>query len=375
MPTMLLGREEHMKLARYMTLVDRNGVTSYRYNPPADAVEAGVVKRESLGTSLVDAINYCNEQNELMDEWRQHHRYLKHLTDKSTVNDLTKSYVNSLEHSRLGVKTREDYAYYLKQWYQDRTAGQVLLHTRIGSLTTPMCQQIYETHAGNSVSLANHSLAVYRLLFNYAIRNGFCTFNPFTAVKKQSSKPRRVTWENNQVKQFLAAAFESFDTRSLGLLVYTAYCSAQRLGDMRLLTWSDYNVDTGVMSLTQSKRRAKVSIPLPQDLQQMLRQQHNELSWQRYMFPTTRTVGGVLQPYSLQGLAKAGRLLMDKAGISNELQLMDMRRSAVTEMIGAGVPLTNVMAVTGHATPSSLTPYIRHTLKSATVAQQMRGMI
>jgi len=53
-----------MKLARYMSVVDRNGVTSYRYNPPADAVEAGVVKRESLGTSLVDAINKASEYND-----------------------------------------------------------------------------------------------------------------------------------------------------------------------------------------------------------------------------------------------------------------------------------------------------------------------
>ena len=364
-----------MKLARYMQLVDRNGVVSYKYAPPADAVEAGVVKRKALGTNLVDAINYCNEQNDVLDEWRKEHRYLKHLTTKSTVLDLVKSYINSIDYSKLSPKSKEDYVYYLKRWAGDKATHTTLYASRLQDLTTPSMQRIYDLHAAHSISLASHVLAVYRLLFSYAIRNGFTTFNPFTAVKKQTSKPRRVTWENEQVKQFLTVAFESFDTRSLGLLVYTAYCAAQRLGDMRLLTWSDYNVETGVMSLTQSKRRAKVSIPLPQDLQQMLRQQHKELSWQQYMFPTTRTVGGVLQPYSLQGLAKAGRALMDKAGLPNELQLMDMRRSAVTEMIGAGVPLTNVMAVTGHATPSSLTPYIRHTLKSATVAQQMRGMI
>lgn len=364
-----------MNLARYMQRVDKDGVTYYRYNPPADAVEAGIVKRIKVGTSLVDAINYCNQQNDLVDEWRQHYRYLKHLTDKSTVNDLTKSYVNSFEHSRLGIKTRSDYAYYLKQWYQSRTAGQVLLHTRLGSLTTPMCQQIYDTHASNSISLANHSLAVYRLLFSYAIRNGFCTFNPFTNVKRQTDRPRRTVWTNAQIKQFLAAAFESFDTRSLGLLVYTAYCSAQRLGDMRLLTWSDYNIETGVMSLTQSKRRAKVSIPLPHDLQQMLIQQHKELSWQKYMFPTTRSVRGVMQPYSMQGLAKAGRVLMDKVGLPSELQLMDMRRTAVTEMVSVGVPVSNIISLTGHATVHSLTPYMKATLSSATVAQKMRGMI
>lgn len=363
-----------MNLARYMQTVDRNGVVSYKYAPPPDAVEAGVVKRKALGTSLVDAINYCNEQNDVLDEWRKEHRYLKHLTTKSTVLDLVKSYINSIDYSKLSVKSKDDYVYYLKRWASDKATHTTMYKSRLQDLTAPSMQRIYDMHAAHSVSLANHVLAVYRLLFSYAIRNGFCTFNPFTAVKKQTSKPRRVTWERDDIKDFMTASFSKFETRSLGLLVYTAYCAAQRLGDMRLLTWDSYNVDTGVLSLTQSKRRAKVSIPLPQDLQQMLKQQHAELGWQQYVFPTTRTVVGVLQPYSLQGLAKAGRAIMEQAELPTELQLMDLRRTAVTEMVMAGVPLTNVMSLTGHATPSSLTPYVRHTLKSAAVAQDMRDL-
>lgn len=363
-----------MNLARYMTRIDRNGVTSYRYNPPADAVEAGVVKRESLGTSLVDAINKASDYNDVLDNWRKEHRYLKHLTTKSTVQDLVKSYTNSIDYAKLSPKSKEDYVYYLKRWAGDKATHTTLYNSRLQDLTTPAMQRIYDLHAAHSISLASHVLAVYRLLFSYAIRNGFTTFNAFTAVKKQTSKPRRVTWERDDIKAFMTVAFASFDTRSLGLIVYTAYCAAQRLGDMRLLTWDSYNVDTGVLSLTQSKRRAKVSVPLPQDLQQMLKQQHAELGWQQYVFPTTRTVVGVQQPYSLQGLAKAGRSIMAQAGLSEELQLMDLRRTAVTEMVMSGVPMTNIMSLTGHATPSSLTPYVRHTLKSATVAQDMRDL-
>ena len=363
-----------MKLARYMTIVDRNGVISYRYNPPADAVEAGVVKRESLGTGLVDAINKANEYNDVLDNWRKEHRYLKNLTTKSTVIDLVKSYINSIDYAKLSVKSKEDYRYYLKCWAGDKATHTTLYASRLQDLTTPSMQRIYDLHAAHSVSLASHVLAVYRLLFSYAIRNGFTTFNPFTAVKKQTSKPRRVTWEREHIKAFMTVAFSKFETRSLGLLIYTAYCAAQRLGDMRLLTWDSYDVDTGTLSLTQSKRRARVSIPLPQDLQQMLKQQHAELGWQQYVFPTQRTVAGTLQPYSLQGLAKAGRVIMEQAQLPEDLQLMDLRRTAVTEMVMAGVATTNIMSLTGHATPSSLTPYIRHTLKSATVAQDMRDL-
>lgn len=358
-----------MNLARYMQHVDRNGVVSYKYAPPADAVEACVVKRKALGTGFVDAINYCNEQNDIMDEWRKEHRYLKHLTTKSTVQDLVKSYINSIDYAKLSPKSKEDYVYYLKRWAGDKATHATLYASRLQDITAPMAQRIYEGNAAHSVSLANHVLAVYRLLFSYAIRNGFTTFNPFKAVKRQTDRPRRVVWEREHIKSFMSVAFSSYETRSLGLIVYAAYVAAQRLGDMRMLKWSSYNLETGVLSLEQSKRRARVSIPLAKDLQDMLRQQHAEVGWQQWMMPTSK-----MQPYTLHGLSKAGLLVMERANLPKELRLMDLRRTAVSEMVGAGVALTNIMSLTGHATPQSLTPYVRHTLKSATVAQDMRDL-
>jgi site-specific recombinase XerD len=81
------------------------------------------------------------------------------------------------------------------------------------------------------------------------------------------------------------------------------------------------------------------------------------------------------KPYSLQQLSKAGKVVMQEAGLPDELQLMDLRRTAVTEMVSVGVPVSNIISLTGHATVHSLTPYMRHTLQSSTVAQKMRGVL
>jgi integrase len=357
------------KLARYMQLTSNN---KYRYNPPRDAIEAGIVKCVSLSSDFAEAITFCNNQNELLDEWRKEHRYLKNLSSKSNINDLIKSYSNSLEYSKLSVKSKRDYLYYLKQWNDSRTAGTTLIHTRLADLSTPMCQRIYDLHATHSISLANHVLAIYRLLFSYAIRNGFTTFNPFTNVKRRSDRPRRTVWSKDDIKAFMDTAFSKYEWRSIGLIVYTAYVSAQRLGDMRMLTWSNYNLDTGVLTLEQSKRRARVAIPLSSTLQTMLAQQHADIGWQQYMFPAPKSP---LKPYTLTGLAQSGREVMEAAGLSNDLQMMDLRRTAITEMVDAAVPISNIMSMSGHATPHSLTPYMKATLKSSTVAQEMRGMV
>jgi len=365
-----------MILPRYLIAVTRSTPTSYRYNPPADASAAGVVKRTSCGTDYEAAVAYANKNNAILDLWRKENRYLKDLSDKSRLEDLTKSYLNSIGYKALSDKSKTDYVYYMKQWYQDNTVAQTLLKTRLCDIATPMCQRIYDKHAENSVSLANHTLAVYRLLFSFAIRNGFTKHNPFTEVSKRQDKPRRVVWEKRHIKKFMDVAFSKYEWRNVGLLVYMAYSWGQRLGDMRLLTWDNYDADTGVMKLEQSKRRARVEIPTGTGLREMLTQQKDDIGWQKYIAPSPVSDGsGGFKPFTLLQLAKQGKIVMKAAGVPEYLKMMDMRRTAVTEMIEAGVPLTNVMSVTGHATTHSLTPYIKNTLKSASVAQGMRDMI
>ena len=362
-----------MPLPSYMNeKIRSDGTIVYRYNPPKDAVEAGVVKRENVGTDLVEACAYVEAQNAIMKEWRDEKKYLKNLTRKSRIEDLIKSYMESKSFQELEPKTQKDYEYYLKSWYKDSLGGVPLKNAKIGNIVTPMCQRVYDDNADKSVSMANHTLAVYRLLFNYGIRKGFTTHNPFSAVEKRSTKPRKVVWERHHVRAFLNTAFSEFEWRNVGLIVNMAYEWGQRLGDMRELTWDDYDVETGILTLTQSKRGANIQVPTSEGLKRMLAQQHHDFGWQRYVAPAPKSIRGKLYPYSINRLNRIGRRIMDEAKLPEELTLMDLRRTAITEMVEVGVPVSSIMAVSGHATPMSLSPYIKHTLRGATTAQTMR---
>lgn len=364
-----------MPMPKYMFASENvHGVTMYRYNPPKDAVEDGVVKRENVGTNFEQACAYVEKQNAIMDEWRRERKYLKNLTTKSSLGDLIKSYLNSKSFNDLGEKSKVDYQYYLKSWYSDKVGGVPLLKAKIGNIVAPMCQRVYDDNADKSVSMANHALAVYRLVFNYGIRKGFTTHNPFSSVEKRSTKPRKVVWERHHVRAFLNTAFSDFEWRNVGVIVNMAYEWGQRLGDMRELTWDDYNVETGVLTLTQSKRGANIQVPTSEGLQKMLAQQHHDFGWQKYIAPAPKSVRGKLYPYSINRLNRVGRRIMDEAQLPAELTLMDLRRTAITEMVEVGVPVSSIMAVSGHATPMSLSPYIKHTLRGATTAQNMRGL-
>ena len=61
-----------------------------------------------------------------------------------------------------------------------------------------------------------------------------------------------------------------------------------------------------------------------------------------------------------------------ESGLPKELTAMDMRRTAITEMVEAGVDTTQIMAVSGHNSPQSMRPYIKHTFKSANNALARR---
>ena len=151
-----------------------------------------------------------------------------------------------------------------------------------------------------------------------------------------------------------------------------AYEWCQRLGDMRLLTWDNFDLAERKLYLEQSKRRSQVTLPIEDDLLEMLVQQEQDFGFQQYVVPRTMPVQGQYHPYSLERLSKAGRAVMREAGLSDELRLSDLRRTGTTQMVEAGVPMGQIMSVTGHSNPQSVKPYMKNTYASANNALTTR---
>jgi site-specific recombinase XerD len=64
--------------------------------------------------------------------------------------------------------------------------------------------------------------------------------------------------------------------------------------------------------------------------------------------------------------------IKEAAKLPAELQMRDLRRTAITETIENGADLLTVMMLSGHRAASSVTPYFVHTLKGSTKAQEIR---
>ena len=337
---------------------------TYRFNPPQDIVDANVVKRCELGKDLATATQLARSLNKKIDLWRKGKDESVEVYDKSTVNQVINAYTKSWDFAQLRDKTQTDYQYFMRQLSED------IGNRKYKSVTLKDAKQIYNKWLNRGITFANHACSVSSRLFTYAVQFDDKPFNPFSQVTRKTPLQRKVVWTRTDVTKFLETAYAEFDTRNVGLIVQMAYEWVQRLGDMRLLEWT--SIKDRQVHIKQSKRRAEVFLPISEELFDMLEQQRKDFGFQRYICPQIKPVQGEFLPYSLYGLSKKGRDVMRKAGLSDELRLMDIRRTGTTEMVDAGVSLGQIMSVTGHTNPSSVKPYMKNTFTSANNALTTR---
>jgi len=66
------------------------------------------------------------------------------------------------------------------------------------------------------------------------------------------------------------------------------------------------------------------------------------------------------------------RHLKDLAGLPEDLHLGLLRKTAISELVQAGVDAVGIMQVTGHKNIQSLNPYMVNTLKGSSSALSAR---
>ena len=153
-----------------------------------------------------------------------------------------------------------------------------------------------------------------------------------------------------------------------------AYEWGQRVGDMRKLTWEYVDLDQCRTDLTQSKRNAEVHLPISQNLCNMLRQQKEMFGFQDIVAPKYNIKRGLIRAYQEQEIAPAINEVLDEANLPRELNAQDLRRTAITEAVEAGVDLVGIMQFSGHQNPSSVKPYLVNTFTGASNALAARGI-
>jgi integrase len=274
---------------------------------------------------------------------------------------------------RLSANSQRDYETNLNAVLNTVVEGKRLGDYRCSNLKVRHLTQAYEQWLNTGVRTANYRKAVLSSAWKHAMRHDVMIHNPVSLIQTVATKPRRVMWERDHVKTFLETAYSNFRWRSIGLIVHMAYDWGQRVGDMRVLKWDRLDLSSCQLDLTQSKRNAEVHLPISSGLCDMLRQQKEDFGFQDYVAPRVKPRAGAITPYDKTEISNLINEVLEEANLPLELTAMDLRRTAVTEMMEGGVDLANIMQVTGHKNIASVKPYMVNTLSGATKALAARG--
>ena len=293
--------------------------------------------------------------------------------DIKTMLSLADYYLHSPQFLSLRGRTQKDYEYVIsKVMSTPMRNGKSLGELKVDKVTVSDCKTAYQQWLDRGVRTANMSATLSSLLFNLAEEFELVSRNPMRSVKKMQTKPRKVMWTADQVRLFCDTAYAEYKWRSIGLIVQMAYTFAQRIGDMRSLKWDSINFEERRLDLEQSKKRAEVHLPININMFRMLEQQHKDFGFQEFVAPHPFPRSGSYVNYNDKEISYIVNQIKEKANLPKELTAMDMRRTAITEMVEAGVDTTQIMAVSGHNSPNSMRPYIKHTFKSASNALDRR---
>ena len=148
------------------------------------------------------------------------------------------------------------------------------------------------------------------------------------------------------------------------------YELGQRPIDIRNLKWTD--IDGAVVTITQSKRGATVELPVPDNLMPMLEQQREDWDFQDYVVPHHRPQDSAYRPLTVSQMTALLREVKAIAGLPDELQVGDLRKTAIVEMIEGGVDHLAIQSVSGHKNVASLNPYNKFSLNTAKAALERR---
>jgi integrase len=208
-----------------------------------------------------------------------------------------------------------------------------------------------------SNSTVNHELAILKQLFAKAIAWGYLEKgkNPKENVKKLPESKGRVRFLSlEEAKALLAAA-----SPHLRPILITALETGMRRSEILRLTWDDLDMKNGILYVSEAKNGDPRHVPMSSRLRATLAALPRSLHG-RYIFlgmpkvKKMRQIGTPGKPF--QDVDTSFENACTKARITG-FRFHDLRHTAASYMVMAGVPMKTVGEILGHKTATMTERY------------------
>jgi integrase len=351
----------------------------YFWVPPVSLQKAGVFHHTTLGGDFAAAVAKARDWNTRLDKHRGVVNRVGPLLGPvmpMSVADLFRKFEISPRFSRYAIRTRQDYSCFYRHIETTRGEdGRVFGERRFSEVTRQIAYSTYENYfVDHGNDSANKAMSACQAAFNYGmLKFGEITSNPFHQLNKLTSPPRRQRWTDEQLSNFIMKADE-LGHPSVGLCALLCMELVQRPGDILSMKWGAYEERDNTWYIRQSKRGAVVRIPETQRLR-IAMQSAKRLAIQR----TSGEINDLLicptatgKRWHRRNFTGAVRRIARFAGLPDDLQIRDLRRTGATEAASAGATPLELMAIGGWANQASIRPYLVQTVEQAASVQAKR---
>jgi integrase len=283
---------------------------------------------------------------EFMDAYQQalgrevSQREVRQRGEPGTFDRLVQDYYASSAFAHLRPATRSSYRRVIDRLIRDENIG----HRLVRQMLPSHVDFIIAKRAAKP-GAANDVLKKLRVLINFANAKRWRIDDPTKGVKKFAEGEFH-TWTDEQVAAYEARwAIGTKERTAFALLLFTA----QRLGDVRGMTWRD--LADGGINVVQSKTRARLWIPLHPELHTVLD------AWPRTHVAIFVTEYG--QPFSSKGFANWMADRIAEAGLPDECVVHGLRKAAARRLAEAGCSEHQIASITGHTSLKEIERYTK----------------
>ena len=261
---------------------------------------------------------------------------LPHGVTFGTIAWAIKTYRESPKYTRKAAGTRRVY----ERWMLalERTVGAepvtALTRRRVKEILTGI------ESAGGKV----HCAAVLKKIADVAWDHELITSNPAIRLELEKSRRRDQVWTEDDIAAFLTACEGERFGEAVALAFTILLHTAQRPGDVRRMTWGQYDGQT--LRLRQQKTGTPLAVPCTEELRAALDAAKAKASGVNIVAKPNG------QPIPDSTWDKVFNPIRTKAGLDH-LQARDLRRTAIVRLAMAGCSAPEIASVSGHSLEST----------------------
>ena len=253
----------------------------------------------------------------------------------------------------ISKKTIDGYRPWLHWWMKE--AGELKLHDLTPARISKLRDQLKNTpvpakkdggkEKERTAATCNRYLAALSSVLGIAWREWqLIEENPCKKVRKLKEPSGRIRYLSDEEREKLLKACEQSTSKDLHLAVVIALSTGARKQEVWNLSWNEVDLKNGTVTFSQTKNDEVRSVPLSNDVLEMLRERSKvrRIDTPKIFPSKTDPNQGIL-------LERPWRTALKKAGIK-DFKWHDLRHSTASYLAMSGVPMRSIAEILGHKT-------------------------